>query len=58
MADIAENKTDFDAMETKIGELLLACVELSTIFKINPEFALTKAVEQFINRFECIESDK
>ena len=58
VADIAENKADFDAIETKIGELLLACVELSTIFKINSEFALTKAVEQFINKFEYIESDE
>lgn len=58
VADIDKKEADFDVLEMKIGEILLSCVELATIFKINPEFALTKAVEQFINRFEYIEIDK
>ncbi len=50
------NLADKEAIETKIGEILLKSTILSAIFKINPEFALTKAVEEFINKFECNET--
>lgn len=42
-------------LEAKIGDILLDLSLLCAIFKINPEFALTKSVEQFINKFECNE---
>jgi len=47
-----------EKMEDKIGEILLKTAILSAFFKINPEFALTKAIEKFINRFERYETGK
>ncbi|MBR6541727.1 MAG: nucleoside triphosphate pyrophosphohydrolase, partial [Anaerotignum sp.] len=32
-----------------------AMVNISRFLKINPEFALTKAIKKFINRFDYIE---
>jgi len=49
---------DKGKMEDKIGEILLKIAVLSAIFKINPEFALTKSTEEFINRFERNEAGK
>ncbi len=47
----AENidKTEINAI---IGQLLFRIITFSIKFKVNPEFSLTNAVEQFINRFE------
>ncbi|WP_083461211.1 nucleoside triphosphate pyrophosphohydrolase [Cellulosilyticum ruminicola] len=42
--------------DEEIGNLLLDIVKLSTFFNINAEFALTKSVEKFINRFRYIEN--
>ncbi len=42
--------------DEEIGKLLLDIVKLSTFFNINAEFALTKSVEKFINRFRYIEN--
>ena len=42
-------------IEEKFGDILFALVNISRFLKINPEFALTKAIKKFINRFEYIE---
>ncbi len=42
--------------DEEIGGLLLHIVKLSTFFNINAEFALTKSMEKFINRFRYIEN--
>ena len=49
-----ENKN----LEEEIGEILFRVVKLSTFFDINAEFALTKSVEKFINRFRYIENSR
>lgn len=41
--------------EEEFGDLLFSIVNVSRFLQINPEFALTKAVKKFINRFECVE---
>ena len=43
-------------IDMEIGNLLLDIVKLSTFFDINAEFALTKSMEKFINRFRYIEN--
>ena len=48
--------SNLEALEEEIGDLLLTITNLSGFFKINAEFALTKAVEKFINRFRYIEN--
>ena len=50
-AAVAENGD----MEEEFGDVLFALVNISRFLKINPEFALTKAIKKFINRFEYIE---
>ena len=42
-------------IEEEYGDILFALVNISRFLKINPEFALTKAIKKFINRFEYIE---
>ncbi|MBR6652024.1 MAG: MazG family protein, partial [Anaerotignum sp.] len=42
-------------IEEEFGDVLFALVNISRFLKINPEFALTKAIKKFINRFEYIE---
>ncbi len=42
--------------EEEFGDILFALVNVARFYKINPEYALTKATEKFINRFECIEN--
>lgn len=49
-------KGDSEGLEAEIGDLLFSIVNLSSFFEINPEFALTKAMEKFINRFRYIEN--
>ncbi|MGN0135475.1 nucleoside triphosphate pyrophosphohydrolase [Anaerotignum sp.] len=41
--------------EEEFGDILFALVNISRFLKINPEFALTKAIKKFINRFEYVE---
>ena len=50
-AKTAEN----DDIEEEFGDILFALVNISRFLKINPEFALTKAIKKFINRFDYIE---
>jgi tetrapyrrole methylase family protein/MazG family protein len=50
----AENLTDAEKMDN-IGKILLVIANISSKIKINPEFALTNAVETVINRLEYIE---
>ena len=53
------DKTVVKADKTElIGELLFNIVKISTFFDINPEIALTKSVEKFINRFRYIENSR
>lgn len=40
----------------KIGEVLFNMVNISRIFEINPEIALTNVIKTFINRFEHLEN--
>lgn len=44
--------------EAEIGKILFGVVKLSTFFDINAEFALTKSLEKFINRFRYIENSR
>lgn len=48
-------RLDDGTAEEEFGDILFALVNISRFFKINPEFALTKATKKFINRFEYIE---
>lgn len=48
-------KSDVD-FEQEIGEILFGVVKLSVFFDVNAEFALTKSLEKFINRFRYIEN--
>ena len=47
---------DDGTAEEEFGDILFALVNISRFFKINPEFALTKAIKKFINRFEYVEN--
>ena len=48
-------KAENGDIEEEFGDVLFAMVNISRFLKINPEFALTKAIKKFINRFEYIE---
>lgn len=48
-------KSDVD-FEQEMGEILFGVVKLSAFFDVNAEFALTKSLEKFINRFRYIEN--
>lgn len=47
---------DFTNIETKIGDILFSCVNISRFFSIDSEKVLTKTTEQFINRFDKVEN--
>lgn len=49
------NSNDQDRLEEELGDILFSVVNLGRFLKINPEFALTKSVKKFINRFRYIE---
>ena len=51
--EISHNNSE--RTEEKFGDVLFSLVHLGRFLKINPEFALTKSVEKFINRFRYIE---
>ena len=42
-------------IEEEFGDLLFSCVNISRFLHINPEEALKKATDKFINRFEKVE---
>ncbi|PKM67228.1 MAG: nucleoside triphosphate pyrophosphohydrolase [Firmicutes bacterium HGW-Firmicutes-2] len=50
-----ENR-DMKAIEEELGDLLFSVVNISRFLGLNPENALTNALEKFINRFEGIEN--
>lgn len=47
---------DSTKMEEEFGDLLFALVNLARFVKINPDVALNKTINKFINRFEYIET--
>ena len=42
-------------IEEEFGDLLFSCVNVARFLKVNPEEALKKATDKFINRFEVVE---
>ncbi len=48
---------DFNKMENEFGDLLFAMVNFARFMKINPDVALNKTINKFINRFEYIENN-
>lgn len=44
-----------ERLEEEFGDILFSLVNVARFLNINPEFALTKAVKKFINRFEYVE---
>ncbi|MDD4780375.1 MAG: nucleoside triphosphate pyrophosphohydrolase [Tissierellia bacterium] len=48
---------DFNKMENEFGDLLFAMVNFSRFMNINPDVALNKTINKFINRFEFIEKN-
>jgi tetrapyrrole methylase family protein/MazG family protein len=52
----AHEKQQRSEIEEEFGDLLFAVVNIARFLKLNPEFALTKCIEKFINRFEYIEN--
>ncbi len=43
-------------LEEEFGDLLFSCVNVARFLKVNPEEALKKATDKFINRFEKVEN--
>lgn len=43
--------------ERHLGELLLAMARIARLIKVDPEIALNKAVNRFIDRFDALERD-
>ncbi len=56
LLDLKVDHVDESKNTQKIGEILLRIVRISSFFKVNCEFALTNAVETYINNFESIEN--
>jgi len=50
-------KLDYNKMENEFGDLLFAMVNFARFMKINPDVALNKTINKFINRFEFIEKN-
>jgi len=48
---------DYTKMENEFGDLLFAMVNFARFLKINPDIALNKTINKFINRFEFIEKN-
>jgi tetrapyrrole methylase family protein / MazG family protein len=45
----------FDRLESEMGDIFFASVNLARTFKIDPEIALTKATAKFTKRFQTME---
>ncbi len=58
--ELDELKTAMKLSESQkieeMGDVLFSVVNISRFLKINPEFALTNAIEKFINRFGYVEN--
>lgn len=56
-AELAEaiSGKDQDAITEELGDLLFSAVNVARFFGIQPEDALTKASDKFLNRFEAME---
>jgi tetrapyrrole methylase family protein/MazG family protein len=50
-------KMDLDKMEGEFGDLLFAMVNFARFMKINPDVALNRTINKFIDRFEFIEKN-
>jgi MazG family protein len=46
----------FDRLESEMGDILFANVNLARYFKIDPEVALTRATAKFTRRFQAMEA--
>ncbi len=59
LEELKEVCTDIDAgrIEEEIGDLLFAVVNVSRFLKADPELALVKTIEKFIDRFEYVEQN-
>ena len=44
-----------EKIEEEFGDLLFSCVNVARFLKVNPEEALKKATDKFVNRFEVLE---
>ena len=51
------NKNNIENMEEEFGDLLFALVNFARFENINPDVALNKTINKFINRFEYIEKN-
>jgi len=51
-ATVDAAKSDKHHIESQIGMILFHIVRICRVFKVNPEFALTNALETYITRFE------
>ena len=51
----AVNDGNYDSMEEEMGDLLLTVTSLCRKLKIDPELALCKATDKFIDRFDLVE---
>ncbi len=51
----AVSSEQFDRLETEMGDIFFASVNLARHFKIDPEVALTKATAKFTRRFQMME---
>ena len=51
---LAELEAGRDPLE-ELGDLLFSCVNVARLAGVDPELALTRAVEKFIRRFAAME---
>ena len=52
----AAMSNDTAKIEEELGDLLFSCVNVSRFLKVNPEEALKKASDKFVDRFEKVEN--
>lgn len=57
-AELDEASKEYDKahVEEELGDLLFSCVNVARFLKVNPEEALKKATDKFIDRFEKVEN--
>ena len=54
--DEVKNAKTYEEFEEEVGDILFSCVNIARFLKVNPEEALKKATDKFINRFEQVEN--